>query len=206
MTLDFLEGLVRWLAGLFTLATLAAIFYGIGRGARHPAGRKSGAATNLLHMPWFYLAGSGLFFGFLYLLWRPLPVTLSPALRAATLALGGLLYFTGMGFVLWGRLVLGKMYFVSTGFGAQLFKDHRLVKGGPFAMVRHPMYFGISLAVIGGIFLFQTWAMVLLLVMPPGLTRRARREEAALAAEFGEQWQAYCRRVPAFFPRLIKRL
>jgi hypothetical protein len=28
---------------------------------------------------------------------------------------------------------------------------------------------------------------------------------SALAAEFGEQWQAYCRRVPAFFPRLIKR-
>jgi protein-S-isoprenylcysteine O-methyltransferase Ste14 len=31
---------------------------------------------------------------------------------------------------------------------------------------------------------------------------RARREEAALAAEFGEKWLEYRQRVPAFFPRL----
>jgi protein-S-isoprenylcysteine O-methyltransferase Ste14 len=34
------------------------------------------------------------------------------------------------------------------------------------------------------------------------LTVRAGREEAALSAEFGEQWQEYCKRVPAFVPRL----
>lgn len=33
-----------------------------------------------------------------------------------------------------------------------------------------------------------------------GLVLRARREEQALAAEFGQAWQDYCRRVPAFFP------
>jgi protein-S-isoprenylcysteine O-methyltransferase Ste14 len=31
---------------------------------------------------------------------------------------------------------------------------------------------------------------------------RARREEDALKAEFGEQWQAYCKRVPMWIPRL----
>ena len=36
----------------------------------------------------------------------------------------------------------------------------------------------------------------------PFIIVRARREEAALADEFGEEWQEYCRCVPAFFPRL----
>jgi protein-S-isoprenylcysteine O-methyltransferase Ste14 len=31
---------------------------------------------------------------------------------------------------------------------------------------------------------------------------RARREEAALAAEFGAEWEEYKRRVPGWFPRL----
>jgi protein-S-isoprenylcysteine O-methyltransferase Ste14 len=33
---------------------------------------------------------------------------------------------------------------------------------------------------------------------------RARREEQALAAEFGGQWQDYCKHVPAFLPRFHK--
>lgn len=198
--LDILERMLR-LGGLaFALVTLAVIFSGIWRGAHRQAGRRVGAAPGLLHMPWFYLAASAIFFGVCYLTWRPLPVTLSTTLRIASLVIGALVYFPGMAFVLWGRLALGDLYFVSTGFGAQLFAGHRLVTGGPFAIVRHPMYFGIALAVTGGIFLFQTWTMVLLLVMPLGMARRARIEERALAAEFGPQWQEYCQRVPAFFP------
>jgi protein-S-isoprenylcysteine O-methyltransferase Ste14 len=33
-----------------------------------------------------------------------------------------------------------------------------------------------------------------------GLTIRARREEVALAVEFGADWATYCRRVPAWLP------
>jgi protein-S-isoprenylcysteine O-methyltransferase Ste14 len=203
--LDILEQWLRLGGGAFALVTLAVIFAGIWRGARRQAGRLIGAAPVLLHMPWFYLAASVIFFTFCYLTWRPLPLTLSPSQGTAALAIGALLYFPGMAFVLWGRLALGDMYFVSTGFGAQLFAGHRLVTGGPFAIVRHPMYFGIALAVIGGIFLYQTWTMVLLLVMPLGLARRARVEEQALALELGAQWQEYCQRVPTFFPRWRRR-
>ena len=39
----------------------------------------------------------------------------------------------------------------------------------------------------------------------PFILRHARHVEQALAAEFGEEWQAYCRRVPAFLPRLRKQ-
>jgi protein-S-isoprenylcysteine O-methyltransferase Ste14 len=136
------------------------------------------------------------------LLWQPLPVALPPAGRITALILGILLYFSGMLFCLWGRLVLGRMYFVSTSMGAQLFTDHRLITYGPFAMVRHPMYLGLSVAAVGGLFLFQTWTMFVFLLLPLGFVRRARVEERVLADAFGEQWQTYCRRVPAWKPRL----
>ena len=59
-----------------------------------------------------------------------------------------------MAFVLWGRIALGKNYFVSTGFGVQLFADHQLVMKGPFAIVRHPMYVGLILASFGALLIY----------------------------------------------------
>jgi len=116
--------------------------------------------------------------------------------------LGSLLYFPGMCFILWGRLMLGKNYFVSTGFGAQLFKDHQLITIGPYAIVRHPMYAGLILAALGSVLLYFTWTTFYFACFAPLLLFRARREEQALAAEFGEKWTEYSRHVPAFIPRL----
>ena len=121
------------------------------------------------------------------------------------LIVGCLIYFPGISFLLWARLVLGKMYFVSTSFGAQLFADHKLITSGPFAIVRHPMYLGLVVAALGSLLLFQTWTTLAFALFAPFVLRRAKREEAALAAEFGEEWQEYCHRVPAFIPRLKRR-
>jgi protein-S-isoprenylcysteine O-methyltransferase Ste14 len=43
---------------------------------------------------------------------------------------------------------------------------------------------------------------LLFVFFAPLTSVRARHEEAALAAEFGEKWQEYRQRVSAFFPRL----
>ena len=120
------------------------------------------------------------------------------------LVLGSLFYFPGILFALWGRLTLGKNYFVSTGFGAQLFEGHQLITSGPFAIVRNPMYVGLALASIGALLIYFTWTTLIFAIFSPLTAVRARREEVALLAEFGEQWREYCRRVPAFFPRLRK--
>ena len=116
------------------------------------------------------------------------------------LVFGTLLYFTGLAFLLWGRLVLGKNYFVSTGFSAQLFEGHELVTRGPFAIVRHPMYFGMFIMALGSLLLHHTWTTVYFACFAPLMILRARREELVLAEEFGEKWQDYCRKVPAFLP------
>jgi protein-S-isoprenylcysteine O-methyltransferase Ste14 len=205
VNIELVDTIIRWLGGLLAYATLAILFYGIWRGTRRQAGLTTGHTGTWLRSLWFYLASSALFFGLCYFGWSPLPLTISPSLRAWMLALGSLLYFPGIFFVLWGWLVLGKNYFVSTGFGAQLFAGHQLVTNGPFAIVRHPMYTGIFLAALGSLLIYPTWTTILFAFFAPMTSVRARREEAALAEEFGEQWQAYCCRVPAFFPRFNRK-
>jgi protein-S-isoprenylcysteine O-methyltransferase Ste14 len=202
MNLEAVEPIIRWMGGLLAYTTLGVIFYGVWRGTQRQSGRMVGLAGGWLRSAWFYLASSVLFFSICYFGWKPLPLTVPPSIRAWMLALGSLSYFPGLSFALWGRLTLGKNYFVSTSFGAQLFTGHQLVTSGPFAIVRHPMYTGLILAALGSLLIYPTWTTLLFACFALFITVRARREETALAAEFGEEWQAYCQRVPSFLPWL----
>ena len=191
-----------WTGGLGALVTLGFLLHGLWRGLKRPAGRSSGRTAGWLRRPAFYALAGGAYFGLGALLWRPLPGPVPPRVDALLLVVGALLYFPGLALMVWGRLALGRMYFVSTTGGAQLFADHELVTHGPYAWVRHPMYLGLSLAGLGGILLYRTWTWVLVALSIPALAVRARREEQVLRAEFGAAWQAYCRRVPGWLPRL----
>jgi protein-S-isoprenylcysteine O-methyltransferase Ste14 len=202
MTLSLVEAIIRWSGGVLAFSTLAIVLVGVWRGTQRKAGRKTGRTGSWLSSPWLYFASVLFFFGICYLCWSPLPWKILSQAGVWKLALGSLLYFPGMTFVLWGRLALGKNYFVSTGFGAQLFAGHQLVTDGPFAIVRHPMYSGLVLAALGALLIYSTWTTLLFVCFAPLTCVRARHEETALAAEFGEKWQEYRRRVPAFFPRL----
>jgi protein-S-isoprenylcysteine O-methyltransferase Ste14 len=85
-------------------------------------------------------------------------------------------------------------------------RTRRLATGGPYARVRHPQYVGFVLIMLG--FLVQ-WPTLVTLVMFPILVfmyaRLARREEADMLAQFGEDYRRYAQRVPAFIPRLGSR-
>ena len=48
----------------------------------------------------------------------------------------------------------------------------------------------------------RTWTALVIAISLPGIILRARREEEALAAQFGQQWQDYAQRVPALIPRI----
>ncbi len=200
MTFQFLESSIRWLGGILAYAALALVMYGVWRGTQRKAGRTTGRTGHFLRSVWFYLVSVALFFSVAYFGWIPLKLAIPHQARLWMLLVGALLYFPGMTFVIWARLALGKNYFVSTGFGAQLFAGHQLVTSGPFAIVRHPMYIGLIVASLGALLIYMTWTTVYFAVFAPFTLIRARREEQALSAEFGEQWQDYCRRVPAFVP------
>ena len=205
MNSDTLELGVRWAAGLLSLACLAYLYLGIGRGLRRPVKPDGGVIASLIRLPLFHLIASLLFFGACAILWIPLPVSLHASPRGLALALGSLLCFPGLALILWGRRTLGQFYGVSTSLVAPLYTDHQLVTNGPYAFVRHPVYLGMALAALGGVLIYRTWTLVFLFLCTLALVFRARREEAALANRFGEAWGSYARRVPAWFPRLGRR-
>jgi protein-S-isoprenylcysteine O-methyltransferase Ste14 len=169
-----------------------------------PPGRTTGVATQVLRLPLQAILGL-LWFGLCFVLWRPVPLTLTVPTRTVALVLGVLLYFPGLTLYLWGAKTLGGMYKVSSGLGVQLNVEHRLVTHGPFALVRHPLYLGLQIAAVGGLLLYRTWTFVFVAVNFLGLVIRARREEEALAAEFGEQWKVYAQCVPAWIPRFRRQ-
>ncbi len=179
------------------------VLRGVSHAWHRPKGRIVGRAYERLPLRMFLgMAIVGLVgLGALTPLSRPIPLPLPRPLRAVTLVFGIISYVAGFGSVVWGRVALGEMYNISTEAGAELYADHRLVTSGPFAVVRHPMYLGVIVQFVGGVFLYRTWSMVLLLVEEIVTNvGRARREEQALAAEFGQEWQAYARRVPPGLP------
>lgn len=77
----------------------------------------------------------------------------------------------------------------------------QLATSGPYAVVRHPQYSGFVLILLG--FLVQ-WPTIPTLVMFPALmimyARLARREEREIRERFGEAYDEYAARTPAFIP------
>jgi methanethiol S-methyltransferase len=77
----------------------------------------------------------------------------------------------------------------------------RLVTDGIYAYARHPQYTGLFLVIIG--FLVQ-WPTILTIVMAPVLlfayVRLAITEEKYAEAKFGEEYNEYVHKTPAFFP------
>jgi protein-S-isoprenylcysteine O-methyltransferase Ste14 len=192
--------ILRGLAGIMAYATLAVILFGVWRGSRRGAGRMSGPRARWLAVPWFYLATTALFFGIGYALWKPLPLPADADMRTWMCAIGSVFYIPGMALVLWGRLALGRNYFVSSILGVRLFEDHQLVTTGPFGVVRHPMYLGLMTAALGSLLMYLTWTAACFAILAPLLLLRARVEERILAVEFGEAWHEYCGRVPMLIP------
>jgi protein-S-isoprenylcysteine O-methyltransferase Ste14 len=170
------------------------------RNARRAKGRISGAGAVTGSRPFVLIAAAG-FVGAGILLWRPLPLSLPDPAGDLAAAAGGVLYFPGTSLYLWSLVLLGPQFGVSSVSGAGLYRDHRLVTAGPFAVVRHPMYLGVLLAAAGALLIFRTWAMLLFAPLSLVVVLRAEREEKLLAAEFGDAWKTYCSKVPKWMPK-----
>lgn len=77
-----------------------------------------------------------------------------------------------------------------------------LVKGGPYAMVRNPMYFGTFLIGAGIIAaLFRPWVFLIFIGIFLGIyIPQIKKEEAALLKRFGKEYKEYCNNTPKYFP------
>jgi protein-S-isoprenylcysteine O-methyltransferase Ste14 len=104
----------------------------------------------------------------------------------------------GFLFCWWARLHLGRLWSSAVA----RTEDHRIVDTGPYALVRHPIYTGIYIALAATAAVRGTVPAALgAVAMAFGWYVKARIEERFLREELGaENYEAYARRVPMLVP------
>ncbi len=80
-----------------------------------------------------------------------------------------------------------------------------LVTSGPYAFIRHPIYTGLILAMLGSAMGVNIFWVVLLIPVGAYFIYSARQEESALLQQFPEQYAAYMARTGMLVPRLFRR-
>jgi len=100
----------------------------------------------------------------------------------------------GLGFSAWARLHLGKywsgMVMVKVG--------HRIIKTGPYRIVRNPMYTGLFIAYVGAaIAIGELLAFISLIIGIAFVWIKIKAEEEILSEKFGEEYLQYKRDVMA---------
>jgi protein-S-isoprenylcysteine O-methyltransferase Ste14 len=103
----------------------------------------------------------------------------------------------GIAICFWARWHLG-----SNWSGTVTLKEgHELIGSGPYRAIRHPIYTGILLALLGtAVQMGQPRAFLAVLVALASFYVKARREESFLAEEFGERFAAHAKRTGMFLP------
>jgi protein-S-isoprenylcysteine O-methyltransferase Ste14 len=103
----------------------------------------------------------------------------------------------GIGLTIFARLTLGRNWSGTV----TVKEDHELIRGGPYAVVRHPIYSGLALALLGSsISSARLGALLGVVVGLAGLRLKSRIEENFMEQEFGEQYTDYKCRVKALIP------
>lgn len=122
---------------------------------------------------------------------------LPPSDAAATS--GIVLTWAGIGLAIWARYHLGQYWS-----GRITLKEgHQLIRTGPYARLRHPIYTGLTLAAIGSALVINHWRCVLgVAVIMIGFVIKAKREEALLKGQFGEAFDEHMRHTGFLLPKL----
>ncbi|MDE2049880.1 MAG: isoprenylcysteine carboxylmethyltransferase family protein [Gammaproteobacteria bacterium] len=110
--------------------------------------------------------------------------------------LGVGLCLAGFGFAFWARVHIGRNW----GMPMSLRQDHELVTSGPYAYVRHPIYTGIMLAMIGSALTLGVLWLLLFALYFAYFILSARTEEKMMLAQFPDSYPAYRRRTKMLIP------
>jgi protein-S-isoprenylcysteine O-methyltransferase Ste14 len=129
----------------------------------------------------------------------PTRIELAHSWGLTVLEVAGLVLYV-MGFLLmaWALITLGRYYQLG---GSAPRSEDRMVTGGPYRLIRHPMYTAALSISLGLAFLIQSWAffavfciyLVLILFLIP-------MEEEKLREAYGEQYSTYQHRAGRIVP------
>src|SRR5271154_4756965 len=113
--------------------------------------------------------------------------------------LGVFLTAAGILVAFWARWHLG-----SNWSGVVTLKEgHELIRNGPYRTIRHPIYTGILLAMLGtSVAIGEVRGLLAVVITWLSFYQKARREESFLSEEFGPGFVEHCHHTGMFLPRL----
>jgi protein-S-isoprenylcysteine O-methyltransferase Ste14 len=126
---------------------------------------------------------------FAWRLWPP------PSFAASWV--GVALVVAGLGFAIWARVHLGRNWSGTV----TVKQGHELIRSGPYAYVRHPIYTGLIAALLGTTVASGTvHAMIGLALIVVAFVRKSHIEEGFMRETFPGEYQRYCAQTPSLVP------
>jgi protein-S-isoprenylcysteine O-methyltransferase Ste14 len=157
------------------------------------AGAKEGARTRRTRPPGLLI----IVLGFLLLrIFRADSLAVhNPILRAA----GVILFLSGLGLAVWARIYLGRNW----GMPMTQKDEPELVTSGPYRLVRHPIYSGILLGLLGTSLATDIYWLITVGVMGVYFVYSARVEERFMTTSFPTTYPGYRTRTKMLIPFLL---
>ena len=116
----------------------------------------------------------------------------------ASAIVGSILTWMGIGLAIWARYHLAEYWSARIA----IKEDHQLIRTGPYARLRHPIYSGIVLAAIGSAVVIDQWRCVLgVCLVLIGYCIKARKEETMLTQQFGDAFREHQKHAGFLIPR-----
>ena len=106
----------------------------------------------------------------------------------------------GVGFAIWARRTLGTNWS-----GNPTIKEgHELIEAGPYRLVRHPIYTGILIGVLGtGIGSARVFNLYVFGVSAVGFWIKLKVEETLMRRQFPQAYPEYMKRTKALIPFIL---
>jgi len=162
------------------------------RTAKVATSRKGRLETALLTIVWLS------FFVPMVWVWKPVFAFADYPLRVEAFAAGIICLAAGLWLLYRSHADLGTNWSVTL----ELRQEHRLVSGGVYRAIRHPMYSALALYAAGQALVIPNWVagfsnVIALAVL---LALRLGAEEKMMAQQFGDEYAAYSARTKRFAP------
>ena len=122
-----------------------------------------------------------------------------PDTSVALGVVGLVLCAAGIGFAIFSRAYLGRSWSLC----AANEPIPELVTSGPYAVVRHPLYSGLLLAILGSAFAQSVLWLLPMVVYGPLFLLNARREEKFLLEQLPDRYRAYMERTKMLLPFVL---
>jgi len=113
---------------------------------------------------------------------------------------GAIITIAGMLFCVWARAILGTNWSARVTIKA----NHELVRQGPYQIVRHPIYTGLLIGLLGTAFVYGfAGCFVGVLVIGFAFWLKSQTEEQFMVQQFGDQYLQYRQQVRALIPYIL---